>query len=82
MYYNIGSMWERTKLFTILPPKFKEILFSCIFSDYIKNLSNARKIITSVIKISDFRIYLKKKNNTISLSQELYLLDYEGWDFT
>jgi hypothetical protein len=80
MHYNIGGLWERIKLFTMLPPQFKEILFSCMFSDYIKNLSNTRKNITNVIKIPNFRIYLNKNKNTIALSQEPYLLDYEGCD--
>jgi hypothetical protein len=55
MYYNIGSMREMLKLFTRLPPQFEEILFSCMFSDYIKNLSNTRKNITNFIIIPNFR---------------------------
>jgi hypothetical protein len=50
------------------------------FSDYIKNLSSTRKNITGVIQMPNFRIYLNKNKNTIALSQEPDLLDYDGWD--
>jgi hypothetical protein len=33
IHYNVGSMWEKLKLFIKLQPQFKEILFSCTLSD-------------------------------------------------
>jgi hypothetical protein len=80
MHYNIENMRERIKLFTSLQSQFKEIFFSCMFSDYIRNLASSMKNVTSVIMLPNFRIYMKENSNTIALSQEPYLIDFEGWD--
>jgi hypothetical protein len=49
MHYQIGNRWERIKLFAILQPEYKEILFSCVLSDHIRNLSKTRSGLVSVI---------------------------------
>jgi hypothetical protein len=80
MHYRFGNRWERIKLFTMLQPEFKEILFSCMFSDYIRNLSKTRDGVSNVVALSNFRIYTKEVSNTIALSQEPYLKEYERFD--
>jgi hypothetical protein len=78
MHYEIGNRWERIKLFSRLQPEYKEILFSCTLLDHIRNLSKSRKEIVSVVQIPNFKIYLKEESNTIAISQENHLKDYEG----
>jgi hypothetical protein len=80
MHYELGNRWKRIKLFTMLQPEFKEILFSCKFSDHIRNLSKTRNGISNVIALSNFKIYMKEGCNTIVLSQEPYLSNFEGFN--
>jgi hypothetical protein len=51
-----------------------------MFSDYIRNLASSSKNVTTVIMLPNFRIYMKENSNTIALSKEPYLIDYEGLD--
>jgi hypothetical protein len=78
MHYSIGNRWERIKLFTTLQPEFKEILFSCVLGDHIRNLSKSRSGLISVIQLDNFQEYMREESNTIAVSQENYLREYEG----
>jgi hypothetical protein len=78
MHYTIGNRWERIKLFTRLQPEYKEILFSCTINDHIRNLAKARSELVSVIQLVNFKIHMKGESNTIAVSQENYLKDFEG----
>jgi hypothetical protein len=78
MHYPIGNRWERTNLFTTLQPEYKEVLFSCTMSDHIRNLSKTRSGLVSVIHLVNFQVYMKAESNTIAVSQENYLKEFEG----
>jgi hypothetical protein len=80
MHCKLRNRLERIKLFTMLQPQFKEVLYSCMFSDYIRNLSRTRNSLSNVAVVSNFRIYKKEVSNTIALSQGPCLKEYEGFD--
>jgi hypothetical protein len=78
MHYPIGNRWERIKLFARLEPEYKEVLFSCTMNDHIRNLAKTRSGLVSVIQLVNFKIHMKEESNTIAVSQENYLKDFEG----
>jgi hypothetical protein len=80
MHFKLGNRWERIKMFNMLQPEFKEMLFSSKFSHHIRNLSNTRSGLISVITLSNFKAYMKEGSNTIALIQGPYLRDYEGFN--
>jgi hypothetical protein len=47
-------------------------------NDHIRNLSRSRNEIVSVIQMPNFKIYMKEESNTIAVSQENHLKEFEG----
>jgi hypothetical protein len=77
MRYPMVNSWERINLFIMLQQDYNEILLGCMLSDHIRNLAGTRRGLVSAIQISNFQVHLKEGSNTIAISQETHLKEFE-----